>query len=467
LFLSLGFSPTFFHRLTGAAESERVCRNIVRDARSRGNIGARADAHGRDQRGVAADEGAVFDYGLLFVGAVVVAGDGAGADVHAIADFGVAEIGEVVGFGSFAEADFLGLDEVADVGGFSDEAFGAEVRVGSEDGAGGDGGLVDDAAGTDGYVVGESGVADDGIRTDAAIAADGGAAEELNEGLDNGVGPDGDVGVDDAGFGAVDGDARGHQVGALAVAELGVETGEFGACVDAEDFDGVIGGDGDDTLFGAGEDLGHVGEVELAVSVVGGEVVDVGEQGSEGEGVEAGVDLTETGFALGGGEGFFFDDLNDLAVAGFLLAVDDAAVAEGVFGEGSQQRHGGAALEVGVVQAGEGFGADEGGVAGEDQGVVVVGECVAGHHEGVAGTSLFRLENELDAGGGDGLLYAVSFVADDGVNVAGGNKVPGGVDDVLQEGLAADLVQDFGEAGFEACAFSGGEDDDGETGGDG
>jgi hypothetical protein len=33
---------------------------------------------------------------------------------------------------------------------------------------------------------------------------------------------------------------------------------------------------------------------------------------------------------------------------------------------------------------------------------------------------------------------------------------------VAEEGLAADLVKDFGAAGFEAGAFAGGHDDDGE-----
>ena len=46
---------------------------------------ARADRHRRDQLHVGADVHVVLDHGAVLVGAVVVAGDGAGADVHVAA----------------------------------------------------------------------------------------------------------------------------------------------------------------------------------------------------------------------------------------------------------------------------------------------------------------------------------------------------------------------------------------------
>ena len=53
-------------------------------------------------------------------------------------------------------------------------------------------------------------------------------------------------------------------------------------------------------------------------------------------------------------------------------------------------------------------------------------------------------------------------MADDGEDVGGWNYLTGGGNDVAEEGLAADLVQDFGTAGFEAGAFAGGHDDYGQ-----
>ena len=124
--------------------------------------------------------------------------------------------------------------------------------------------------------------------------------------------------------------------------------------------------------------------------------------------------------------------------------------------------------EVEVADGGEGFGADEGDVAGEDEEVFGKGSAGEGevgfeHLEGVAGAALLGLQDELDAGGGDGGADAVGFVADDAVDVVGGDEGFGGGDDVEEEGSAADLVEDFGALGFEPGAFAGGHDGDGEV----
>jgi hypothetical protein len=70
---------------------------------------------GRDQGGVAADEGAFADLGAVLGGAVVVAGDGAGPMLAPAPDHRVAEVGQVVGLGALAEQRRLHLHEVADV----------------------------------------------------------------------------------------------------------------------------------------------------------------------------------------------------------------------------------------------------------------------------------------------------------------------------------------------------------------
>ncbi len=91
------------------------------------------------------------------------------------------------------------------------------------------------------------------------------------------------------------------------------------------------------------------------------------------------------------------------------------------------------------------------------------GECEVGleHLEGVAGAALLGLEDELDAGGLDGGADAVGFVADDAVDVVGGDDLLCGGDDVKEEGAAADLVEDFGALALEPRAFACGHDGDG------
>ena len=68
--------------------------------------------------------------------------------------------------------------------------------------------------------------------------------------------------------------------------------------------------DGDDALAFGDEHGGDVGEVELAVGVVGGEGVEFGEERCGLEAVDAGVDLGCV--ELVGVEGFLLDDGGDL-----------------------------------------------------------------------------------------------------------------------------------------------------------
>ena len=73
--------------------------------------------------------------------------------------------------------------------------------------------------------------------------------------------------------------------------------------------DGAGGFEGDDTLVVGDEEGGDVGEVELAVGVVGGEGIEVAEEGGGLEAVDAGVDFGSV--ELIGLEGFLLDDGGD------------------------------------------------------------------------------------------------------------------------------------------------------------
>src|ERR671915_1760116 len=108
-------SPAFAHLLRAAFERQGVGRHIVGDHAARADISAGADAHGRDERRVRADEGAGPDLRGVLAVSVIVAEDRAGADVGAVADAPVTQIGEVVRLRSGAERDVLDLDKVTDV----------------------------------------------------------------------------------------------------------------------------------------------------------------------------------------------------------------------------------------------------------------------------------------------------------------------------------------------------------------
>src|SRR5439155_24594127 len=77
-------------------------------------------------------EGVVLDGGAEFVGAIVVAGDGAGADVYTRADIGIAHVGQVIGLAVRGDPAVLDFDEVADVDIFSQRRARAQARVGAD-----------------------------------------------------------------------------------------------------------------------------------------------------------------------------------------------------------------------------------------------------------------------------------------------------------------------------------------------
>ena len=102
-------------------------------ARAGGDIGVLAHGDRRDERGVAADERAVFDDGPVLGGAVVIARDRARADVDLGADGRVAEIREVVGLAACAQRRVLELDEVADVRVLADVGARSQMRERTDD----------------------------------------------------------------------------------------------------------------------------------------------------------------------------------------------------------------------------------------------------------------------------------------------------------------------------------------------
>lgn len=237
-------------------------------------------------------------------------------------------------------------------------------------------------------------------------------------------------------------------------AEGAVDAGEIGAGVAAESFAGIGSNFGEDG-FTAGVEYGDgVGEIDFAMLVVG---LYVGERGPEFGGCEtvhAGVDFVE--FALVGSKLRFLDDGGD-RVAGF---AEDAAVTRGIGEDSGEDGGGGVAGFVFLEESAKSFRADERGVARENDNVFGVADGGFRNQQGVASTVLRLLQDGFDVERFDGGGNLFGLVANDG-NYFSCMERQASADDVIHEGAATGVVQDFGEAGFEAGAFASGEDEDG------
>src|SRR6185436_4424546 len=261
--------PTFDVALASAADREGAIGDVLGDHRAGGGGGAAADADRRHQHGVGANEGAGADVGWVLPLAVVVAGDDAGADVGLLPHRGVADVGEVVGLGAGAEPRRLDLDEVADPRARAEVGARAQPREGADAAAGCDDRAVEHAVRLDGDLVRERGVAQPRALMEDAAGADGAVAEDGNVGVDHGVGTDGDLGIDARALRLEHRHAGEHQLVQLALHEQPVHLRELDTRVDAEGFVGIGEVEQRDAAALLRERRHRVGEVQLALRVVG------------------------------------------------------------------------------------------------------------------------------------------------------------------------------------------------------
>src|ERR1700737_2256347 len=275
--LSFFLRPDFLDDLAGPAQGERIGRNIFGDGGCGTDISPFPDANRRHQDAVAADKHAIFNDGFVFVHAVAVAGDGSGADVDAVAHFSVAQIGQVVGLGALTHAGFLHFHEIANVSLFADLASRAQMAVGPERGPVLHDGMLEYTTGLNEYVIPDFAIENHAVGPDTRVAADAGGAAELDERLNYGIGANFDAGVDHAGLGIEDGDAGGHEFTAFRQAHALVNLRQFGAGVGAQDFVRIIRLHRHHALSCFAQNRGHVGEVKLAVMIVGIQFVNAAE----------------------------------------------------------------------------------------------------------------------------------------------------------------------------------------------
>ena len=392
---------------------------------------------------------------------VVVDEDAGRTDVGLLTDRGVADVGEVGDLRPGADGGVLGLDEAAELAVVAEGGAGTKVGEGADLGVGTDDGIDGMGAHHRGGLA-DRDVHEGGVRADGDVVGDGGGAFELCAGQDGDIAADGDLDVDPGGVRVDDGRSAAHRGLHGATVELGTGGGELDPVVDPGEFTGVVGTVGAHRVAVVAGDAEHVGEVELALGVVGAQPGQGVPQDGGVEGEDTGVDL---GDGLFGGRGvLLLDDGSDLV----LVVTDDAAVTVGVRQVRGEHRHGRRHLGVRGVQVTEGVAGQQRDVGvRHDDGALEPVQCGHGALDGVAGAELLLLHGEVNRGAefaGDRLgggADLVAAVTDDGDDALGGDGVRG-VQTVRQQGPSADGVQGLLRGGFHAGPGTGGEYDDGD-----
>src|SRR6185437_8857386 len=133
---------------------------------------------------------------------------------------------------------------------------------------------------------------------------------------------------------------------------------------------------------------------------------------------------------------------------------EHAAVAGWIGGCGGEDGHGGTLLQMEIAQAGNCFRLEQRHISGEDEQRIVAVDGGLGGLDGVAGSALLSLLDEVDMGVSDGGFDARGFVSYNDEDVAGRNNLRGGGNDMPQQRLAADFVQNLRTLGLEARALA-------------
>ena len=131
-----------------------------------------------------------------------------------------------------------------------------------------------------------------------------------------------------------------------------------------------------------------------------------------------------------------------------------ATIAKRIGRRGGKNRHGSFFAEMEIAQTSNGLRSDQRHVAGEHKNILVRSHLFASAHNGVSGAALFSLQDKLHAHGRNGSTHIFRLMADDDIDVLGGNDLLRGLDYVRQQRLAAYFMQHLGAAGLEPSAFA-------------
>ena len=259
------------------------------------------------------------DHGLVLVNTIVVRGDVAAADVGVFPDDRIARVAEVGQLGAVTDLDVLCFVERADLAVFAEHGVFAEVAERPNGRAGADAGFGCVGA-LDGCVLPDVGVAQSRVWADHRALPHRGAANELNVRQQGHVLGQSDIDIDPRGFRILDRHTFAHPLFGDAAVEFTPEGRELDAVVRAFNLP-LIGGHGrGDAVAVFTHDAEHVGQVHLALCVIGRYAGKRGTQFVRRERVDAGVDLVDESLFVG--RVLVFDDARDVAV----LITHDASV---------------------------------------------------------------------------------------------------------------------------------------------
>ena len=131
--------------------------------------------------------------------------------------------------------------------------------------------ILENAAVSQENVVPQNRALNDGVRPDAAIGADLCSSEQLDEGLNHGVGPDLYLGIDDGGLRTKDRHTLCHQLFCFCCAHGGVEVHHLGDGIGPQHLVHALGRQRDDACAVGDQQGCDIGEIELAAGVLIGE----------------------------------------------------------------------------------------------------------------------------------------------------------------------------------------------------
>ena len=269
---------------------------------------------------------------MVLVDPVVVGKNGARTDVGVLAHSGVANVGQVRHLGAFADCGVFRLHKTAELAARAQLRAGADVRERADGGV-----LADDAElalrAYDGGAGADLHVGQGRVGPDFGAVADDGGAPQLGVGVDDHVAADFHLHADPGGGGVNHGRAVTHRLLDEPPVELLAGLRQLHPVVHACQLAGVRGGQRGDPEAVVTRDAQHVGDVELALGVVGGHALERVTQHRAVEREHAGVDLAHLALLVRGV--LFFHDGNHVA----RLAPDDAAVAGGVVELEREHRH--------------------------------------------------------------------------------------------------------------------------------
>ena len=248
-------------------------------------------------------------------------------------------------------------------------------------------------------------VLDQAARTDAAAIADFRAAAEVALGFHQHITAEAGALAEGAAGRIGEAHALGHPVAPQPLLQRGLALGELQAVVDAVDLVRV----GHLQVHGLAEHRHGVGQVKLALVVVGGELRQHRRQLPPVEAVDAGIGKGVAALLLAA-----VAVLHDAAYSPLLIG-EDPTVASWIGQAGREQGHGGAAGAVLRQQLLQGAGTQQGHIAVEHQQLALeAGEGLEQLLHGVAGAVLGLLQHEFQAPqGSQGTLHPLGLVAHD------------------------------------------------------